>query len=69
MGIHQTTASRVIKKVSNAIAALWPRYVKMPSNDEIYQTKNGLFQIARFQRVIGCIDGKHIRIRSPGLSL
>ncbi|ENN72967.1 hypothetical protein D910_02970 [Dendroctonus ponderosae] len=68
MGIHQTTASKVIKNVSNAIADLRPRYVKMPSNDEIYRTQNGLFQIARFPRVIGCIDGTHIRISSPGNS-
>ncbi|KAH1028117.1 hypothetical protein HUJ05_001511 [Dendroctonus ponderosae] len=69
MGIHQTTASKVIKNVSNAIADLRPRYVKMPSNDEIYRTQNGLFQIARFPRVIGCIDGTHIRISSPAYGL
>ncbi|KAH1021640.1 hypothetical protein HUJ04_011132 [Dendroctonus ponderosae] len=53
MRIHQATASWVIKKVSTTIADLRPRYVKMPSNDNMYRTQNSLFQIARFPRDIG----------------
>lgn len=66
VGAHQTTVSRIIYKVSNAIADLCPRYVKMPSAQEQIRVQNGFYEIARFPRVLGCIDGTHIKIQSPG---
>lgn len=39
----------------------------MPQTDEeIMQSKQKIFNIARFPRVIGAIDCSHIRIQSPG---
>lgn len=66
MGIHQTTVSRVVNKVTNAIVRLRPNYIKMPSPHEIYQVGNDFYSISRFPRVLGCIDGTHIKIQSPG---
>lgn len=66
MGMHTSTASRIISKVSGAIASLRPRYVKMPEGNEIIDVQTDFFNIAGFPRVLGCIDGTHIRIQSPG---
>lgn len=64
MGLHESTASRIIKKTSEAIAGL--RYVMMPENEEIIAVQNNFFQMASFPHVIGCVDGTHVRIQSPG---
>ncbi|KAJ8915256.1 hypothetical protein NQ315_014763 [Exocentrus adspersus] len=66
MGLHQTTASRIISRVSRAIASLRPLYIKMPANQEVLQTQAKFYRIAHFPRVVGCIDGTHIKIQSPG---
>lgn len=66
IGVHQTTVSRIISKVSTAIANLRPNYIKMPSAHEMLQTQQDFFAISRFPRVLGCLDGTHIKIQSPG---
>lgn len=66
--MHQTTVSRIIKKVSYAIASLAPNYIIMPNQDEYLRTQNDSYSIARFPRVIGCVDGTHIKIQSPGMN-
>lgn len=66
MGIHTATASRIIKKVSNAIASLGQQYIQMPQEDEMLEVQREFFNIASFPRVVGCIDGTHIKIQSPG---
>lgn len=68
MGIHEGTASKIIKRTSEAVARLRPTYIKMPENEaEIIDVQNKFFGIASFPRVLGNIDGTHIRIQSPGL--
>nr|CAI5859431.1 unnamed protein product [Callosobruchus analis] len=34
--------------------------------EEIGNAQHGFYQIARFPRVVGAVDGTHIRIKSPG---
>lgn len=66
-GIHKSTASQVIKNVSEHIANLANIKVNMPqSEEEITSAKNDFFDIASFPNVIGAIDCTHIRIQSPG---
>lgn len=66
-GVSVATASRVVKKVSTAIAKLGQRFIEMPSsNEEIMDVSNRFYNIAKFPKVIGCVDGTHIRIQSPG---
>lgn len=67
IGMHQTTVSRIIKKVSYAIASLAPIYITMPNQFEILRTQSDFFSMARFPMVIGCVDGTHIKIQSPGM--
>lgn len=66
MGISVSSASRTVKKVTEAIASLRPLYVEMPRLEAAVATSNKFFQIASFPRILGCIDGTHIRIQSPG---
>lgn len=66
MKMDQSTVSRIILKVSRAIAGLNSHYIKMPSQDECIRTQTKFFEIARFPRVIGCLDCTHIKVQSPG---
>ena len=66
-GVSVATASRIVKKVSEAIAGLSRKYIHMPCSEEAQdRTKREFYDIARFPRVIECIDCTHIRLQSPG---
>ncbi|KAJ8913903.1 hypothetical protein NQ315_005700 [Exocentrus adspersus] len=65
-GVHKVTASRIVKKVSEAIASLGNQFINFPHDPhEIDRICADFYQIARFPRVIGTIDCTHIRIQSP----
>ncbi|KYN21603.1 Putative nuclease HARBI1, partial [Trachymyrmex cornetzi] len=66
-GISTTSAHYVVHRVSAAIARLRPRYIKFPSiEQEIRTGQLGFYNIARFPRVIGCIDCTHVCVQSFG---
>jgi hypothetical protein len=66
-GVHKSTASKTVKRVSRALAALRPNYIKMPQNrNEINECKQKFFNIARFPNCIGAIDCSHVKIQSVG---
>lgn len=66
-GIHKSTASRIIDRVSEAIASLARTYIHLPRNEgELRETKHAFYEIARFPKVIGAIDCTHVKIQSPG---
>ena len=61
------TACRIVRRVSIALALLRPQYIQMPQNRrEMQEIKMEFFTMFNFPNVIGCIDGTHIRIQSPG---
>ncbi|KAK5639733.1 hypothetical protein RI129_010544 [Pyrocoelia pectoralis] len=67
MHMDQSTVSRIVKKVSQVLASLHNQFIKMPASpEELLSDQNNFYRVARFPRVIGCIDGTHIKIRSPG---
>lgn len=66
MGIHESTASRIVSRLSQAIARLYPRFVKLPTAQETLKIQRDFYDIALFPRVVGAVDGTHIRIQSPG---
>ncbi|VEN62940.1 unnamed protein product [Callosobruchus maculatus] len=66
MAMDVSTVSRIIAKVSCAIARLFPLYVRMPQQQELVKEQNKFYNVARFPRIIGMVDGTHIRIQSPG---
>lgn len=66
-GITKATVSRIVHKVSDAIARLRNVFIKMPrSLRERRETCADFYNVARFPNVIGVIDGSHIRLQSPG---
>lgn len=66
INVHKTTVSRVVYKVSKEIAKLARRYIFMPNAENLREVKAQFCNIAGFPNVIGCIDGSHIPIQSPG---
>lgn len=66
-GVHKSTASRIVKKVTEAIASLRIHYINFPQDqNEKNEICRKFYELARFPRVIGAIDCTHIKIQSPG---
>lgn len=70
VNVDQSTVSRIVKKVSFAIAGLRPDYINMPeTHAEIIRTKNGFYNMVQphgIPNVVGLIDCTHVKIYSPG---
>ncbi|CAI6352816.1 unnamed protein product [Macrosiphum euphorbiae] len=67
IGIHKSTASRIVKLVSCVIATLRPQFIHFPRNEnDIKKTKQDFYNIAKFPMVIGAMDCTNVKIRSPG---
>ena len=65
IGIHQSTASRAITRVTDALLRRVPGYVLMPTQEEAENSKRKSFQRNGFPNAIGAIDGTQIRIQAP----
>lgn len=65
IGISISATCNIIKRVGRAVASLWKRYVKFPSNLE--QEKQDFFSIAGFPGIIGAVDCTQIRIPCPNI--
>lgn len=66
-GVHKSTVCKNLKKVTEYIASLGPRYIYMPRNQaECIQAASEFYNIAKFPNVVGTIDGTHIRMQNPG---
>ena len=65
-GVSAPAVSKTIRSVCNAINTnLGPRYLKLPRDNEFYETVN-LFQGRfGFSQVLGAVDGTHIAINKP----
>lgn len=67
IGVHESTACRIVHRVTHAIASLRPEYIEIPtSQPEQNVIVSGFYKIAKFPRVIGAINCTHIKILSPG---
>lgn len=66
-GVHYSSVSKAVKKVSRVIASLSQEYITMPvTNEEISSVKSMFYAIAKFPNCIGAVDCTHIKIQSPG---
>jgi hypothetical protein len=66
-GLHYSTTSKIIKRVSIALARKCPQVIKMPSNEEeVKEVISGFYDKARFPNCIGALDCTHVKIQSPG---
>lgn len=69
-GVYKTTAGRIIKKITDVIVTLGPRYIHFPENeDEKNACQADFYRVARFPKVIGALDCTHIPIQSPGIHI
>lgn len=67
VGVSKASASRIVKRVCEAIASLNRRYIKMyETRDEMREAALAFYQIARFPQTIGAIDCTLVEIQSPG---
>ncbi|XP_048481408.1 putative nuclease HARBI1 [Plutella xylostella] len=66
-GVHKSSVSRIIYRVSRAIANMRQEWVSMPQNvQEMEKTATRFYEISAFPKVVGAIDCTHIPIKSPG---
>lgn len=66
-GVDKSTASRIVHKVTRAIASLKRNFIKMPSDEEGFiAIRQGFYDVARFPKCIGAIDCTHVKLQSPG---
>ena len=65
-GYDKATVSGIVRKVSLALASKHEEFIKFPTTMEEKNTiRAGMYEIAGFPCVIGCIDGTHIRLQAP----
>ena len=58
IGVHKSTISRVIYRVSLVLAQELPNYVTFPVDKEVMKSKiDKFYEIAEFSGIIGCADG------------
>ena len=64
-GVHESTVSRMIKRVSIALVSLYKQYVKFPSGNKVQVIQRQFMQQSRIPGIVGAIDCTHIPIQSP----
>ncbi|XP_042226263.1 putative nuclease HARBI1 [Homarus americanus] len=64
--MSQPSVSKCVRNVSDAVATLAPDYIKFPFPEREEEFLQEFASIAGMPGVIGCIDGTHIPIKSPG---
>ena len=65
-GIPKCTVSRIVSRVSTALARKQNQFIRWPSTAaERQEIKQGFLEKEGFPRVIGCIDGTYVRIQGP----
>jgi hypothetical protein len=67
--ISQPSASRIIKRVSEAIARLRNNYITFLEGDILDQLKLDFWRICAFPIVVGAIDCTHIKIPCPEVKM
>lgn len=64
--MSQPSVSTCVKTVTSAICQLAGDYIKFPSPAEEQDVMPQFAEVAAMPRVIGCVDGVHIPVISPG---
>lgn len=63
--IGRATAWRTVKKVCKVLVTMAPEFIKWPNLEEAEYTWKDIETKYKFPKVIGAIDGTHIRINKP----
>lgn len=65
-GIHKSTVSRIIHRVSRALARQINNFITFPTTlQEMNQSKHLFYNICGFPNTIGAIDCTHVKIQAP----
>ncbi|WAR13650.1 HARB1-like protein, partial [Mya arenaria] len=66
-GVDIATVSRTVTDVTNALFDLRDRAIKFPTEAaDLQAAKSAFYARTNFPSVVGCVDGTHIHIQSPG---
>lgn len=66
-GVHKSSVSRIIYRVSKAIARMRAEWISMPETiEDMERTATDFYALSAFPKVIGAIDCTHVPIKSPG---
>ena len=66
IGIHRSSVSRIVARVTTAIWRLRNQYIKFPrSREDMVTTMQQFHDIAGFPQIIGAVDGSLIAIKTP----
>lgn len=66
----KSSAGRIIRECLQLFEDwICPLWIRKPSPAEERETMEAIFSSTGFPGVIGCVDGTHIRIKSPGEDL
>ena len=68
LGLAHPTVSKILKEVLNVMENhICPQWIKFQmSEEEKFEAKLHFFEKTGFPGVIGCVDGTHIKILTPG---
>jgi hypothetical protein len=58
-GVHESTVSRIIKRVSIALASLYKQYVKFTSGNKVQEIQRQFMQQSRIPGIVGNIVNTH----------
>ncbi|XP_064643088.1 putative nuclease HARBI1 [Lineus longissimus] len=67
VGVHQSSVSRIVNRVSRAIARRRPEFIAFPDADAARDVRRRFYEVAGFPGVIGLIDGIHVPISCPSI--
>ncbi|XP_053390062.1 putative nuclease HARBI1 [Mercenaria mercenaria] len=62
-GISTSSVCRAVKRTTTAICQLLPTFVKFPA--DFASTQREFYNIAGFPKVVGCVDGTHVKVQAP----
>ncbi|XP_067211108.1 uncharacterized protein [Linepithema humile] len=62
--IGKATAIRTMRKVTYALHILAPRFIQWPQGERANKVMEEFEKVSAFPKIIGAIDGTHIRIKS-----
>ena len=68
-GVTRSTAHKAVRWVVDVLNDLKPKVIYWPSEEELLLEDEYFAQLSNIKGTIGCIDGCHIKIRSPSKSL
>lgn len=63
--VGKATALKSVRRVVKALVELAPHFITWPNEERSIEIHNGFFAISGFPKVIGAIDGTHIKIPTP----